>query len=260
MRIRAWVTAAVLCAALEGPALRGQAPPDKDPIVTDRPDFTEGGTVVPKGSVQVENGFGWTTDHGTRTLDLGESLLRVGVSRSTELRLVMPSFLSAYGGEGGRGFGDVSVGVKRQLGPLKGGFDLALILAITLPTGTESESSHGFDPFVKLAFSRELGRGWSIGGMFSTFSYTEDRRRRYLWEPTFVIARELTETWDVFAEYAGDYPTHAASRQQLHLGTAYRLTPHHVIDFHAGFGLTNATPQHFIAGGYSFRFDHVLFR
>jgi hypothetical protein len=260
MRSGCRVAAAVLGAALQVVALWGQSPLEKDPIVTDRPDFTEASNVVPKSSIQLENGFGWTSDHGTRTLDLTESLLRLGVAARTELRVGVPGFLSAYGGKSGSGFGDVSVGVKQQIGPLPGGFDLAIIAALSLPTGAQNQSSHGYDPFLKLPWSRELGRGWSTGGMFSTFWYTEDRRRRFLWEPTLYIERQLTREWDAFVEYGGDYPTHAESRQVLHVGTAYKIKPHHQIDFHFGFGLSHATPQHFIAAGYSFRFDNVLFR
>ena len=79
---------------------------------------------------------------------------------------------------------------------------------------------------------------------------------RFLWEPTFYIERQLTKPWGVFVEYGGDYPSHDQSRQVLHLGTAYKLTSHHQIDCHFGFGLTHATPQRFVAIGYSFRFDH----
>jgi hypothetical protein len=55
----------------------GQTPPDKDAIVTDRPDITEDSTVLPKGSIQLENGVAWTSDHGARTLDLPQSLPRL---------------------------------------------------------------------------------------------------------------------------------------------------------------------------------------
>jgi hypothetical protein len=40
------------------------------PIVTDRPDVTEAGVVVPKGSLQVENGFTQTADHGSGEFDI----------------------------------------------------------------------------------------------------------------------------------------------------------------------------------------------
>ena len=56
-------------------------------IVTDRPDITESGIVVPKGSLQAENGLTLTSDHGQRTVDLSETLLRLGVGSRTELRL-----------------------------------------------------------------------------------------------------------------------------------------------------------------------------
>jgi hypothetical protein len=42
-------------------------------IVTDRPDITESGIVVPKGSLQAENGLTLTNDHDQRTVDLSET-------------------------------------------------------------------------------------------------------------------------------------------------------------------------------------------
>ena len=67
-------------------------------IVTDRPDITESSIVVPKGSLQAESGLTLTSDHGWRTVDLSETLLRLGVESRTELRLVVPDY--SYGVEG----------------------------------------------------------------------------------------------------------------------------------------------------------------
>ena len=93
-------------------------------IVTDRPDVTESSIVVPKGTFQMENGLTWTTDHGFQTFDLSESLMRFGVSARTEIRLVVPNYLGEITGPDPTGFGDVALGMKQQLGPLPGGFDL----------------------------------------------------------------------------------------------------------------------------------------
>ena len=38
----------------------------------------------------------------------------------------MQIFLSAFGRKSGTGFGDIAVGIKQQLGPLPGGFDVAI--------------------------------------------------------------------------------------------------------------------------------------
>jgi hypothetical protein len=55
-------------------------------IVTDRPDVTDAATVVPRGSLLVENGATFTRDHGKPLLDGTQSLIRFGVTPRTELR------------------------------------------------------------------------------------------------------------------------------------------------------------------------------
>ena len=69
-------------------------------IVTDRPDITESSIVVPPGTLQGENGVTWTGDHGRRTLDLSESLLRLGVGRTNSDRAA--ELLGRFGGRGNR--------------------------------------------------------------------------------------------------------------------------------------------------------------
>src|SRR5580704_3974381 len=64
MHGRQSVGTAVLLAAVTATALGQGQPPATDPeIVTDRPDVTESSIVVPKGSLQLENGLTWTKDH-----------------------------------------------------------------------------------------------------------------------------------------------------------------------------------------------------
>jgi hypothetical protein len=65
------LSTAVLLAAVTVAVNRQSQPPTSDPeIVTDRPDITESPIVVPKGSLQFENGLTWTSDHGQTALDL----------------------------------------------------------------------------------------------------------------------------------------------------------------------------------------------
>ena len=228
-------------------------------IVTDRPDITESSIVVPVGALQVENGVTWTRDHRTNSTDLPETLFRVGLWERTEVRFTAPNYLDRLDGRNGlSGLGDTSIGLKEQLGPLPGAIDLAVIAAFSIPTGASKVSSHGFDPFIKLPWSRDLKDGWSLGGMQSLFYETDGQRRKLTWEPTFYLERELGKHSDVFVEYSGDYTRGSDSRQLIHLGTAYRLTPRHQIDFHFGFGLSRAAPSQFIAAGYSFRIDHLF--
>jgi hypothetical protein len=235
-----------------------QPPPAEQEIVTDRPDTTESSIVVPKGSLQFENGLTWTNDHGQQTLDFSETLMRLGISDRTELRIVVPNFLDGLTSPiSASGFGDIALGMKQQLGPIAGDIDLSVIVALSLPTGAARISSHGFDPFIKFPWSKDLGKSWSIGGMQSLFWYTEDGRRNLTWEPTFYLEKQITKPWDAFAEYAGDFARWGRSKDLAHFGTAYRITPKNQVDFHFGFGLSHATPGRFFAVGYSFRIDNL---
>lgn len=67
----------------------------------------------------------------------------------------------------------------------------------------------------------------------------------------------LTKPWDAFVEYAGDYFQRGESKEILHFGTAYKITPARQVDFHFGFGLNDVTQAHFFAVGYAFRFDYL---
>jgi hypothetical protein len=228
----------------------GSDPADA-PIATDRPAVTDSSIVVPPGSFQAENGFAETVSQGQRTFDGPETWLRFGAASRTELRLIVPDYFGQVGMNSG--FGDLTVGMKQQLGPTPGGFDVSLVLSLSLPTGASAISSHGYDPSAQLPWSRALSSNWTAAGMLSVYWPTGQGRRNLTGETTFLIDRQLTKTWDAFIEYAGDFPEQGGPRHLLHFGTAYKPTPHQQLDLHVGVGLSSATVDHFIGVGYSFR-------
>jgi hypothetical protein len=219
------------------------------PIATDRPAVTASSVVVPVGSFQDENGFAFTADQGQTTFDGPESLFRWGVATRAELRLTLPDYFD----RGTAGFGDLMIGTKLQLGPTPGGFDVSLILSLSMPTGSRAFSSGRYDPSLQLPWSRSISKNWTAEGMLSVYGPTQNGRRNVTGESAFVLDRQLTKQWDVFAEYAGDFPERGGPRHLLHFGTAYKITPHQQIDVHGGAGLSSAAIDHFIGAGYSFR-------
>jgi len=239
---------AVLLAWLPLLAYDGQ----QTPISTDRPAVTDSSVVVPQGSFQAENGFAETSDNGQRTFDATETWLRFGVASKTELRLIAPDYYGELGVASG--FGDLTVGIKQQLGPAAG-FDVSLILSLSLPTGSRAFSSHGYDPSVQLPWSRALSANWTVAGMLSTYWPTQSGRRNVTGETTFLIDRQLTKPWDAFIEYAGDFAERGGPRHLLHIGTAYKVRPEQQLDLHFGVGLSAAAVDHFIGVGYSFRYQ-----
>lgn len=222
-------------------------------IATDRPSVTESSVVVPRGGLQVESGLQATDNAGQWTLDLPESFVRYGLLESTELRLAVPNYFLhlPVGASSASGFGDLGVGMKQQLGPVAG-FNLAVIPFLTLPTGARAISSGGYDPGLQLPWSRSLTSDWTVAGQLAAYWPTEDGARNYTSELTLLIDRQLRVPWDAFIEYVADIPQRGGSRQLLHVGTAYKLAPHHQIDFHAAAGLTHAAPRSFVGVGYSY--------
>lgn len=221
------------------------------PISTDRPSVTDSSIVVPAGALQFENGLTETSFQGQNTFDVPETLLRIGVSDKTELRLSAPDYFS---GTGLSGFGDFAIGFKQQIGPTHG-FDLSVVAALSFPTGAGAISSHGYDPYIQVPWSRGLSKNWTAGGMFSVYSPSEAGRRNVTGESTFLIDRQLSSKWDAFAEYAGDFPEYGGVRHVAHFGTSYKLAAREQIDFHFGVGLSPSAPDHFVGVGYSFRFQ-----
>jgi hypothetical protein len=137
----------ILLAFVVAAIASGQAAGDDPaaaPIATDRPAVTDSSVVVPPGSLQAENGFAETVSQGQRDFDGPETLLRFGVASKTELRLTAPDYF--FQGGKSLGFGDLAVGMKKQLGGTAGGFDVALVLSLSLPAGARAISSHGYDP------------------------------------------------------------------------------------------------------------------
>jgi outer membrane putative beta-barrel porin/alpha-amylase len=237
---------------------RSQQMTQASAIVTDRPDVTESSIVVPTRSLQFENGITWINGHGVGSVDFTDTWVRFGLTTRTELRLVIPNYVENVTGYTASGFSDLAVKAKRQLRPLWGHFDLSVIVGLSLPTGANRISSHGFDPFINFPWSKDLAKGWSVGGMESFFWNTMAGRRNLIWEPTLMAEKELPGSWSVFVEYAGDFAQQGGSKQIAHFGTAYRITSRQQVDCHFGFGISPAAPEHFIAIGYSIRLDDVM--
>jgi hypothetical protein len=138
-----------------------------EPIVTDRPAVTNSSVVVPASSIQVENGFLETSSQGQSIVDGPETLVRFGVTTRTELRFTVPDYYHNLNTAGGSdsGFGDFALGVKEQLGPTPGGFDVSAILFLSFPTGAHTVSSGGYDPGSQVPWSRavrQMDGGWNV--------------------------------------------------------------------------------------------------
>lgn len=132
-----------------------------EPLVTDRPDFTESSETVPTGLAQLESGTTFARDGDVRGTSIGEALLRVGVSSRAEVRLGFNSYsIQNEAGATARGLEDASLGAKFKL--LQGGPagsakpTVALLVWTSLPTGATPFRAQKLQPEMKTAFAWDL--------------------------------------------------------------------------------------------------------
>jgi hypothetical protein len=125
--------------------------------------------------------------------------------------------------------------LKVQLGPLPGGVVFSATAGLGFPTGTSRISGHGYNPYVQFPWSREIGGGWSLSGMFTQF-WLADQKSNAISEATFVVEREVGTHADLFIEYVGDYPNHGGPSQVINSGVPIGLPLGSKSIFTQGFG------------------------
>ncbi|WP_283848237.1 transporter [Bradyrhizobium sp. NAS80.1] len=239
-------------------ARAGECPSSQSEIATDRPDVTNSSLVVPAGSIQSENGVNTSRQNAGKGFDGSNSRIRFGIAPCLEVLVDVPSYVGRLTGAIDNGFTNVSPAVKWQVSGLPEPANLSVVFGVGLPTGTAAVAGDGFQPYLQFPWSYELGGGWGISGMFTSFFRPSDLASHQTSEATFVIERKVTEKLALFAEYIGDYPSRGTSTALLNVGGGYLLNRTEQLDFHLAFGLNRNSPDYIIGVGYSYRWDNVL--
>jgi len=107
-----------------------------------------------------------------------------------------------------------------------------------------------------------LSKNWTVAGMFSVAWPTQvtangGSERNATGQGSVYFDRQLTSPWDAWVEYSGSFPQRGGPQNIIDFGTSYKISPHQQLDFHAGFGLSSAAPDHFVGFGYSVRFQVI---
>lgn len=249
---------ALAVALYPGLAEAGECPSAQSEIVTDRPDVTNSSLVVPAGSIQIENGLNTSGQSAGKGFDGSNSRIRFGVAPCLEVLLDVPSYVGRLTGAVDTGFTNVTPSVKWQVSGLPEPANLSVVFGVGLPTGTPAITGAGLQPYLQLPWSYELGGGWGISGMVTSFFRPSDFANHQTSEATFVIERKVSERLALFAEYVGDFPSRGASTALLNVGGGYLLNRTEQLDFHLAFGLNRNSPDYIIGVGYSYRWDNVL--
>jgi hypothetical protein len=249
-----------------------------DDIDTNRPSFTDSALVVPKGSLQLENGTTYQHyQHGVTNYDIPETEVRLGLTKSTEFQIFVPNWVLLHTPEAsnvnvtntkpssnsvstpaGTNTGVTNlteVGIKQQIPTFIKNMNLSLIAGVNVPTGTKPIAPPGTQPVIRTPWSYTLNKDWSLGGMQSILVINQGSDVQ--WQNFWLINRNFGTRTTAFVEYAGFYTHQASANNIMHFGVVRKLNKNNQVDIHFGFGLDKTAPAAFVGVGYSFRLDRL---
>ncbi|MDA7951093.1 MAG: transporter [Pirellulaceae bacterium] len=240
-----------------------------EPLVTDRPDFTEASSVVGYGRTQLEMGYSYTYDNAAGTSVVTETfpeiLLRTGILREwLELRVgwTIIDESTRVGGQGRTsqiGSDDLYLGLKialtEQCDLLP---EMAIMPQMTVPTGSGGHSNDKILPGVNWLYSWELSDCLSIAGSTQANRARETGGHAYTeFAQSAAIGYSIHNNLSIYGEWYGQMPHSALSTQTKHYfngGFAYLVTNDFQVDFRAGLGLNSAADDYVAGAGFAWRF------
>lgn len=240
--------------------------PDRDePLVTDRPDFTEASSTVGLGVVQVESGYTYTFDDdgttSTKSHSYPEALFRIGaLAEWLELRVACNYAGIDDGLVTNDGAEDLYLGFKIGLTPQEGVLpEMALIPQMTVPTGADAFSSDEALPGLNWLY------GWDVNDCISTAGSTQFNRTiddgsgaAYTeWAQSWTIGYSLADRLGAYTEWFAFLPHSADTAHSEHYfdgGFTVLISNDIQWDIRAGVGLNSNADDFFAGTGLSVRF------
>ena len=253
--------AAMLALGVAGSGFTGD-PFLEEPLVTDRPDFTESSSTVGRGVLQLEGGVTFSNFRsGTKVTTAGEILARWGVAEKLELRFQLPSYsLERSSGADGTGFLSSGIGLKYELAQGRGdgfigGMEAALIASTTVPTGTSDFASSKWQPAAVLAAGWELGPNVGIVGNLGISRPADDENRYTTLWVSVALGVGLTEAASVFIELYGFNREEARgpNTATFQTGLVYLVNPDLQLDARVARRLTGRGVDFLVGAGLSWR-------
>lgn len=237
-----------------------------EPIVTDRPDFTEASSTVGRGVFQIESGYTYAfDDDGTESTianSFPEMLIRVGVLADwLELRLAWDYLVEDVGDQRLSGAEDMYLGAKIGLTGQAGLLpEMAIMPQMTVPTGAGVFSAHEVQPGLNWLY------GWDVTDTISTGGSTQYNRGSdedtfnafTAWSQSWTINYSLADNLGAYTEWFGIFPHSSdTERAQNYFdgGFTVLITDDVQWDIRAGVGLNDAADDYFVGSGLSMRFQ-----
>jgi hypothetical protein len=241
----------------------------EEPLITDRPDFTEASSTVGRGVAQLEGGYTYSYDSdGTTSFkshSFPETLLRVGMFADWfEARVAWnysEETSTVFGGSRTTetGADDLYLGIKWGLTGQEGILpEMALITQMTVPTGSSNFTAGETLPGLVWLY------GWDVNDWLAMGAQTKGNRalddvtaQPYLeFSQSWTFNYTITEPLGAYTEWFVIAPDGADTNHTENYadgGFTYKVTNNLQLDIRAGVGLNDAADDYFTGVGFAIR-------
>ncbi|MCC7084993.1 MAG: transporter [Pirellulales bacterium] len=253
-----------------GTTFSGGPPGMDEPLVSDRPDFTEASVTVGRGVYQVEMGYTFTLDRsgGTHSAQhsFPEMLWRIGLfaewfefriqynyGASDMTVLGVPATPRQFGSQ------DLYLGTKIGLTPQEGILpEMVIIPQMTVPSGSASQTAGEVMPGLNWCYGWELNDLIGVGASTQLNRTIDDAGNIYSqFAQSITIGYTLTKKLGAYTEWFCFVPNGRTVAQVQHYidgGFAYHVTNNFQLDIRAGVGLNEPADNMFAGAGSVMRF------
>jgi hypothetical protein len=238
------------------------------PLRPDRPGTTESPFTVDAGHFQLETDLGRlisepgsAEDPQQRTWHVAYALVKLGLSRKTDLQVELPLYAAQKQrpadatdwDESQRGFGDVAVRLKHNfLGDdQEGPFAASVIGFVRLPTGVSGVSNARPEYGIVLPVDIEIGKTYNLEAQLETdLDYDPEEERRYVRVmPSVALDRQFGEKLGLLVE--GAFPWNTEQHRwhaQLNVAPTFNVTDNFQLDAGTHFALNGRTQREYFVG------------
>lgn len=240
-----------------------------EPLVTDRPDFTEASSTVGRGVVQLETGYTFVqNDDGgvrTRSHSFPESLLRVGLLADwlefrTDWNYAIERTDLGNAADTADGAEDLTLGVKIGLTPQEAILpETAIILQMSVPSGADAFSSDKVMPGFNYLYGWDVIEDWTLGASTgvnpSTDDVTNDIHTQF--SQSFTVGHSWSERLGSYCEWYVLAPISADTNRAenyLNGGFTALISNDAQWDVRMGVGLNESADDFFAGTGLSLRY------
>lgn len=223
-------------------------------IATDRPDQTETPDVIPLKYFQMETGFNIESQNKELTFVHPTILWKVGIFKSTELRLITDVSSSKDStGKYKAGLSPIEIGFKTAIcDEKKFRPKISFIAHMAIPyLSTKNQRTKYFAPNFRFTLEHTLKKNISLGYNVGMEWNGDSPYPSFIY--TIVNGFNATEKWYLYYEFFGDIPLKENSTHTFDAGVAYLIKNNMQIDVSGGFQLYPFVKGWYTSIGYSFR-------